>query len=56
MARRRALLTVRRHGQPVAQFYTDLYAPRRQRGGAWMADIRARRQLADGSVQIQWRC
>ena len=44
--------TVRRHGQPVAQFYTDLYAREGKRGGAWMADIRARRQLADGSVQI----
>ena len=40
----------------MAQFYTDLYAREGKRGGAWIADIRARRQLADGSVQIQWRC
>ncbi len=43
---------VQRNGQVVAQFYTDLYAREGKRGGAWMADIRARRLLADGSVQI----
>ena len=43
---------VRRNGQVVAQFYTDLYAREGKRGCAWMADTRARRQLADGSVQI----
>lgn len=39
-------------GQEIAGFYLDLYARKNKRGGAWMAECRSRRRLADGSVQI----
>ncbi|KZY59446.1 oligopeptidase A [Oleiphilus sp. HI0068] len=39
-------------GEEVAGFYLDIYARKDKRGGAWMADCRARRRLADGSVQM----
>ena len=40
------------HGEEIAGFYLDLYARKNKRGGAWMADCRSRRRLADGSIQI----
>lgn len=43
---------VRRDGQAVAAFYTDLYAREGKRGGAWMADVRGRKRLADGTIQL----
>jgi len=39
-------------GQEVSGFYLDLYARKNKRGGAWMADCRVRRRLADGSLQL----
>lgn len=34
------------------QFYLDLYARDKKRGGAWMDDCRGRKRNADGSLQI----
>ncbi|PIE41352.1 MAG: oligopeptidase A [Gammaproteobacteria bacterium] len=42
---------VLRNGQPIAGFYLDLYARSNKRGGAWMADCRVHRRLADGGLQ-----
>lgn len=39
-------------GREIAGFYLDLYARKHKRGGAWMAECRSRRRLADGSVQM----
>lgn len=39
-------------GEEIAGFYLDLYARKDKRGGAWMADCRARRRLEDGSMQM----
>ncbi len=39
-------------GQLIARFYLDLYSRSKKRGGAWMDDCRARRELADGSLQL----
>ena len=39
-------------GKEIAGFYLDLYARKNKRGGAWMADCRIRRKLADGSIQL----
>lgn len=39
------------NGEVVASFYLDPYARAHKRGGAWMADCRVRRRLADGSLQ-----
>lgn len=35
-----------------AYFYFDLYSRENKRGGAWMDDHRARRQLSDGTLQL----
>jgi oligopeptidase A len=35
-------------GQPVGQFYLDMYARNSKRGGAWMDDAITRRRLATG--------
>ncbi|MFA7553182.1 MAG: oligopeptidase A [Spongiibacteraceae bacterium] len=43
---------VLRNGEVIAKFYLDLFAREHKRGGAWMADCRVRRQLADGSIQL----
>ncbi len=43
---------IREHGQMIASFYLDPYARANKRGGAWMSNCRARRQLADGSTQL----
>ncbi|MDX1678680.1 oligopeptidase A [Arsukibacterium sp.] len=39
------------NGELRGSFYLDLYARSQKRGGAWMADYRGRRRLADGSIQ-----
>ena len=39
------------HGTLRGQFYLDLYARAKKRGGAWMDECISRRRLADGSVQ-----
>jgi oligopeptidase A len=40
------------NGQQIASFFLDPYARANKRGGAWMADCRARRRLPDGSLQL----
>ena len=42
---------VQEDGETLAWFYLDLYARANKRGGAWMADARARRRRPDGSLQ-----
>lgn len=39
------------NGQAIASFWLDPYARANKRGGAWMADCRVRRRLADGRLQ-----
>ncbi len=39
------------NGEKIAAFYLDPYARANKRGGAWMADCRVRRRLADGTLQ-----
>ncbi|MDO8271742.1 MAG: M3 family metallopeptidase [Gammaproteobacteria bacterium] len=39
-------------GSVVARFYFDLFTREGKKSGAWMAECRSRRQLADSSVQI----
>lgn len=41
-----------RDGAVIARFYFDLFTRDGKKSGAWMAECRSRRQLADGSVQI----
>ncbi|MDX1491361.1 MAG: M3 family metallopeptidase [Pseudohongiellaceae bacterium] len=41
-----------RDGDVIARFYFDLYTREGKRSGAWMAECRSRRRLADGTVQI----
>ena len=43
--------SIKQNGQAIAQFYLDLYARDKKRGGAWMDECRVRR-LTDGSVQL----
>ena len=43
---------VSRDNQVIAQFYLDLFARERKRGGAWMAECRVRRRRSDGSLQL----
>ncbi len=41
-----------RSGELRGQFYLDLYARAKKRGGAWMDDCRVRRRRPDGELQI----
>ena len=43
---------IKRNGNVIAKFYLDLFAREHKRGGAWMADCRVKRMLADGQQQI----
>ncbi len=38
--------------QPIAYFYTDLYARPNKRGGAWMGECRVRHIKANGELQL----
>ena len=46
------LFNIEKDGTLIAQFYFDLYARAKKRGGAWMDECRVRRFKADGSLQI----
>lgn len=46
------LFSISKDGQLVAQFYLDLYARAKKRGGAWMDECRVRRTKANGEQQI----
>ncbi|MES3006573.1 MAG: M3 family metallopeptidase [Pseudomonadota bacterium] len=43
---------IRKDGDVIARFYLDLFTREGKKSGAWMAECRSRRQLADGSLQI----
>ena len=43
---------VRREDKLIARFYFDVFTREGKRSGAWMAECRSRRQLADDSIQI----
>ena len=46
------LFSIKKDDQLVAQFYFDLYARAKKRGGAWMDECRVRRTKANGEQQI----
>ncbi|MEY8206151.1 MAG: oligopeptidase A [Bermanella sp.] len=46
------LFSVKKDGKVIAQFYLDMYARSKKRGGAWMDDCRVRRIKQDGELQI----
>lgn len=46
------LFSIKKDGQLIAQFYLDLYARSKKRGGAWMDECRVRRTKANGEQQI----
>ncbi len=46
------LFKISKNGQLVAQFYLDMYARGKKRGGAWMDDCRVRRVQQNGELQI----
>ena len=46
------LFKISKDGQLVAQFYLDMYARGKKRGGAWMDDCRVRRVQQNGEMQI----
>lgn len=46
------LFNIEKEGQLIAQFYLDLYARAKKRGGAWMDECRVRRTKADGEAQV----
>ncbi|EAT11265.1 oligopeptidase A [Bermanella marisrubri] len=46
------LYSIKKDGKTIAQFYLDLYARAKKRGGAWMDECRVRRVKADGELQI----
>lgn len=43
---------VEKNGKTIAKFYLDIFAREDKRGGAWMADCRVRRTLANGEQQL----
>ena len=45
------LFNIEKDGQLVAQFYLDLYARAKKRGGAWMDECRVRRTKENGESQ-----
>ncbi len=46
------LFSILKDGKVVAQFYLDLYARSKKRGGAWMDDCRVHRIMQDNELQI----
>jgi oligopeptidase A len=46
------LFSIKKDGQVIAQFYLDLYARGKKRGGAWMDECRVRRTKANGEAQV----
>lgn len=46
------LFSIKKDGQLIAQFYLDLYARAKKRGGAWMDECRVRRTKANGEAQV----
>ena len=46
------LFSILKDGKLVAQFYLDMYARGKKRGGAWMDDCRVRRIQQNGELQI----
>ncbi len=46
------LFSIKKSGQVIAQFYFDLYARNKKRGGAWMDECRVRRVKLNGEQQI----
>jgi len=46
------LFSVKKAGKTIAQFYLDMYARSKKRGGAWMDDCRVRRIKQDNKLQI----
>lgn len=40
------------NGEVVARFYLDMFSREQKRGGAWMADCRARRKLDNNKTQL----
>ena len=46
------LFSIKKDGQLIAQFFLDLYARGKKRGGAWMDECRVRRTKANGEAQV----
>ncbi len=46
------LFSVQKNGDTIAQFYLDMYARGKKRGGAWMDDCRVRRIKENGELQL----
>ncbi|WP_396588101.1 oligopeptidase A [Bermanella sp. R86510] len=46
------LFSIKQDGETIAQFYLDLYARSKKRGGAWMDECRVRRTKQNGELQI----
>jgi oligopeptidase A len=46
------LFSILKDGKIIAQFYLDMYARAKKRGGAWMDDCRVRRVKLNGELQI----
>ncbi len=46
------LFSIKKDGGLIAQFYFDLYARAKKRGGAWMDECRVRRTKANGEQQV----
>ncbi len=46
------LFSIHKDGELIAQFFLDLYARSKKRGGAWMDECRVRRTKANGEQQL----